>query len=216
MNFHQSGITLANVAEGKDIPKGPPEAGRLTAPRGLDTVCVRVRREHYLCHNIYIFFDRSFTFSRSLFIPAGREFASEAAVSLFLATHSHYRDRPPTMRIFYSLLLASVLMMGASAVMRAGESFSKELFVVSDSSPVPMPAAKANAVKSGLSLKQLVELLGPGWMPRFSGTGIVAWSFADGRELWLSGGDRFEATNIVTFKVSNLKKGYNHLSWHQR
>ena len=38
------------MAEGKDIPKGTPEAERLTAPRVLGTVCVIVRRRLCLCH----------------------------------------------------------------------------------------------------------------------------------------------------------------------
>ena len=38
------------MTEGKDIPKGTPEAERLTAPRVLGTVCVRVRRRLCLCH----------------------------------------------------------------------------------------------------------------------------------------------------------------------
>ena len=38
------------MTEGKDIPKGTPEAERLTAPRVLGTVCVIVRRRLCLCH----------------------------------------------------------------------------------------------------------------------------------------------------------------------
>ena len=55
--------------------------------------------------------------------------------------------------------------------------------------PAPLAATKAYGITNGITLGQVVAQLGPGWMPGEPGTGIIRWSFSDGRQLvvWSSG-----------------------------
>ena len=83
--------------------------------------------------------------------------------------------------IFRVLLLALLL----PAIAGATDQLTAKLFVVSSSAPSPLPVAKADLVKDGITLKSLAEALGPGWMRPDEGVGIIRWSFSDGRVLWV-------------------------------
>src|SRR5262245_34047954 len=53
--------------------------------------------------------------------------------------------------------------------------------------PPPGPAkvakGKFDRVRSGMTLRELTDLLGRGWMSQYAGCGIITWSGEDGREL---------------------------------
>jgi len=56
--------------------------------------------------------------------------------------------------------------------------------------PAPLAAVKARGITNGITLGQVVAQLGPGWTLGYSGTGMIRWSFSDGRELFVwPGGD---------------------------
>jgi len=49
--------------------------------------------------------------------------------------------------------------------------------------PRKVKPAALDKIRSGMTLGQVVELLGKGWVPPNSGTGIIAWGCTDGRIL---------------------------------
>jgi hypothetical protein len=53
---------------------------------------------------------------------------------------------------------------------------------------VPSPAkvvakGKFDRIHSGMTLRELTDILGRGWMSRYEGCGIITWSGEDGRQL---------------------------------
>jgi hypothetical protein len=56
-------------------------------------------------------------------------------------------------------------------------------FIVSEVPPAPLDPAKLDRIKDGMTLGQIVDDLGPGWISPLSGVGIITWSFTDGRRL---------------------------------
>lgn len=50
-------------------------------------------------------------------------------------------------------------------------------------SPPMVPTDVFYRIQSGMTLRELVDLLGPGWMTRYEGVGIITWTCQDGRQL---------------------------------
>jgi hypothetical protein len=44
-------------------------------------------------------------------------------------------------------------------------------------------ASKVSDVTNGITFKQIIDDLGPGWRPPTEGIGLVSWTFNDGRKL---------------------------------
>ncbi|AMV24198.1 hypothetical protein VT84_07360 [Gemmata sp. SH-PL17] len=80
------------------------------------------------------------------------------------------------------MLTAFILIAGLSG---AGDKEFRP-FVSGDMAPDPAPAAAFDKVRDGLTLKEAVALLGPGYVPKTSGTGHLRWTCTDGRELTAS------------------------------
>jgi len=43
--------------------------------------------------------------------------------------------------------------------------------------------SRSSCLTNGITFKQIVDVLGPGWMSPNEGIGLVSWTFDDGREL---------------------------------
>lgn len=50
-------------------------------------------------------------------------------------------------------------------------------------SPPMVPTDVFYRIQSGMTLRELVDLLGPGWMTPYEGVGIITWTCQDGRYL---------------------------------
>ena len=78
-------------------------------------------------------------------------------------------------------MLFAALFLAAALADRADKDFKP--FVFGGEPPEPAPAAMFDQVRDGMTLRELVNLLGPGYIPQFSGTGTMVWSCVDGRTL---------------------------------
>ena len=94
------------------------------------------------------------------------------------------------MRRRTSVLIASIL--GLSAVttalaLAAAKTVTRPAFSNGGGGgpwpPIVLPAAKTAAVRSGMTLGELVDALGPGAYPPLTGAGILEWKFDDGKTL---------------------------------
>lgn len=74
-------------------------------------------------------------------------------------------------------LLLSVVLFAA-----AGDKELK-LFQLGGRPAAPAPASEFDKLRAGMTLREIVHILGPGYVPEFSGTGIITWTCADGRVL---------------------------------
>jgi len=66
----------------------------------------------------------------------------------------------------------------------------------------PLDSAKAARIKDGMTLKALVEALGPGWVTLDDGVGIIRWSFKNNRTLsvWPK---EYNESEIIPMKMNN-------------
>lgn len=70
--------------------------------------------------------------------------------------------------------------------------------VSSEMSRKVKPAA-LDKIRSGMTLGQVVELLGKGWIPPNSGAGIITWGCTDGRNLKVKP-RRYVKDEVVSFE----------------
>ena len=87
------------------------------------------------------------------------------------------------MRYISTLLGVLLLALSLPTPADATDKLTVKLFVESSSAPSPLPAAKTELVKDGITLQGLVAALGPGWIRPNEGVGIIRWVFTDGRIL---------------------------------
>jgi hypothetical protein len=88
------------------------------------------------------------------------------------------------MRFIPTMLALFVALIGLSMVKAFcvdNDQFTP--FIVSNLRPKPLNSEKAKMIKEGMTLKELVAALGPGWMSPYEGVGTFAWFFTDGRQL---------------------------------
>jgi hypothetical protein len=78
-------------------------------------------------------------------------------------------------------MLFAALFLAATLADRADKDFKP--FVFGGEPPEPAPAAMFDRVRDGMTLRELVNLLGPGHIPQLSGTGTMVWWCVDGRTL---------------------------------
>src|SRR4051794_6390489 len=81
-------------------------------------------------------------------------------------------------------MLTAVLLLAAGLAAADDKEFTP--FVFGPKAPDPAPAAAFDKVRDGMTLKEVVDLLGPGHVPTLSGIGNLRWKCADGRELTVS------------------------------
>ncbi|CAN5644723.1 hypothetical protein BH09VER1_BH09VER1_16310 [soil metagenome] len=84
-------------------------------------------------------------------------------------------------------------------------------FVVAENWPKrKLPSALMKEVRDGMTLGELVLKLGPGWMARNEGVGLIAWFFDDGSKLtvWPKS---HQATDVLSFG----KEGASLMWWDQ-
>ena len=70
---------------------------------------------------------------------------------------------------------------------------------VSSEMPRKVKPAALDKIRSGMTLGQVVELLGKGWVPPNSGTGIITWGCTDGRNLKVKP-KRYVKDEVVSFE----------------
>src|SRR3954469_21328513 len=81
-------------------------------------------------------------------------------------------------------MLTAVLLLAAG--LAAADDKELKPFVFGRKAPDPVPAAAFDKVRDGMTLREVVDLLGPGYIPNLSGTGNLRWTCADGRALTAS------------------------------
>ena len=70
-------------------------------------------------------------------------------------------------------------------------------FVVSELRPKPIDSTREGQIKDGMTLKQVVATLGPGWMSPNEGVGFIQWFFNDGNALVIK--PRWNDDEVVTY-----------------
>jgi hypothetical protein len=68
----------------------------------------------------------------------------------------------------------------------------------------PLPADTAALVKEGMSLKELVDALGPGYASNLDGVGITHWFFSNGRRLAVWPGSHKKSDHL-SFKTGTMQ-----------
>jgi len=102
------------------------------------------------------------------------------------------------MRLFHVAIAVATWTITDCAFEKAGDSPSRASCVPSpepivgayrfayqiiEGSPPMVPTDVFYRIQSGMSLRGLVDLLGPGWMTRYEGFGTITWTCQDGRRL---------------------------------
>jgi len=87
------------------------------------------------------------------------------------------------MRYIAAILSVMLLAVLSASAAGATDKLTVKLFIESPTAPAPLPAEKSELVKDGITLKSLVDALGPGWIKPNDGVGIIRWVFTDGRVL---------------------------------
>jgi hypothetical protein len=72
-------------------------------------------------------------------------------------------------------------------------------YEVSSEMPREVKPAALDKIRSGMTLGQVVELLGKGWIPPNSGAGIITWGCTDGRNLRIKP-KRYVKDEVVSFE----------------
>ena len=72
-------------------------------------------------------------------------------------------------------------------------------YEVSSEMPRRVEPAALDTIRSGMTLGQVVELLGKGWIPPNSGTGTITWGCTDGRNLKVKP-RRYTKDEVVSFE----------------
>jgi hypothetical protein len=72
-------------------------------------------------------------------------------------------------------------------------------YEVSSEMPRKVKPAALDKIRSGMTLGQVVELLGKGWVPPNSGTGTITWGCTDGRNLKVKP-KRYAKDEVVSFE----------------
>src|SRR3989304_9371367 len=73
--------------------------------------------------------------------------------------------------------LPLLLCVGAGEAQQAGKPADWLPYGVSSEMPRKVKPAALDKIRSGMTLGQVVELLGKGWVPPNSGTGIITWGW---------------------------------------
>jgi hypothetical protein len=86
-----------------------------------------------------------------------------------------------------------------------------EPYIAGDSPPAVLKAVKKNRIRDGMTLGQIVKVLGPGWISPLESAGVITWVFDDGSELraWP---EEYDKGSVLTFKVTMERSGM----WFQR
>lgn len=89
------------------------------------------------------------------------------------------------MRRFASTVasLPLLLCVAAGEAQQVGTPADWVPYEVSPQMPRKVTPAALDKIRSGMTLGQVVEFLGKGWVPPNSGTGIITWGCTDGRNL---------------------------------
>jgi hypothetical protein len=72
-------------------------------------------------------------------------------------------------------------------------------YEVSSEMPRKVKPAALDKIRSGMTLGQVVELLGKGWVPPNSGAGVISWGCTDGRNLKVKP-KRYVKDEVVSFE----------------
>jgi len=76
--------------------------------------------------------------------------------------------------------------------------------VVDDDFELPvLPSSKASAITNGITLREIVMTLGPGWVGKRRSLGVITWRFADGRllQVWSKQLD-YQDGDVITMCTS--------------
>lgn len=81
-------------------------------------------------------------------------------------------------------------------------------FIVSNTRPKDIPIAKGGSVEDSMTLQEILDLLGPGWVSPNEGVGIIKYFFDDGRilEVWPT---TYEPSEIISLG----QKGTGKMWW---
>jgi hypothetical protein len=106
-----------------------------------------------------------------------------------------------------AILLVALTAFLFTGIVRA-DTDKSSYFIVSYSRPKPLNSSKESLIKDGMTLKMIVDNLGPGWMAPNEGVGVIQWFFDDGRALAIL--PDWDDTEIVTYKG---KGGLSRMWW---
>ena len=98
----------------------------------------------------------------------------------------------------FTLILALITACPAKTTDTEFRSMEFKPYITSDVAPKPLKAALKNGIQDGVTLGQIVEQLGPGWMSRCESIGIITWFFDDDSSLrvWTA---RYIPGDTITF-----------------
>ena len=122
-----------------------------------------------------------------------KEYPSAACFSLHPGYLSNMRYAPLAFA-FGFFLTASITSFAAAPATQP----ACEVFIQGSGRPKIQPAEKANRLKDGMTLRDVVKQIGPGWISPASCAGRPQWFFDDGRIL--SMGFSMDPSEIVDFK----------------
>ena len=107
------------------------------------------------------------------------------------------------MRRFASAVasLPLLLCVAAGEAQQVGKPADWVPYEVSPQMPRKVKPVALDKTRSGMTLGQVVELLGKGWVPPNSGTGIITWGCTDGRNL------KVKPQRYVEDEVVRLEQG---------
>jgi len=95
--------------------------------------------------------------------------------------------------------LPLLLCVAAGEAQQVGKPPDWSPYEVSSEMPRKVKPAALDKIRSGMTLGQVVELLGKGWVPPNSGTGIITWGCTDGRNLKVKP-KRYVKDEVVSFE----------------
>jgi hypothetical protein len=77
--------------------------------------------------------------------------------------------------------MTPILSLAACLALTADPEF--KAYVIDGKGIKPATAAAFDNIRDGMTLKELVDVIGPGSMPALSGSGMLSWTCEDGRTL---------------------------------
>ena len=104
------------------------------------------------------------------------------------------------MRGFASAVASlALLLCVAAGEAQVGTPADWSPYEVSSEMPRKVKPAALYKIRSDMTLGQVVELLGKGWVPPNSGTGTITWGCTDGRNLKVKP-KRYAKDEVVSFE----------------